>query len=369
MTTLQYEVRYVTGMTYTVLGSVQSFTINKGRVQIQDPFRAGTATIEGRNPSALPTVAIGDRVEIVETTYGSGTEITIFRGVVADYGVNYGMVTQADRWFIRCEDGLATAGRALTSPTGGWAAGTLAESAAINVSAAAGVTVISALPFTTTTTVSAQSVPNTNLLNVLNQLAFTDQARLTSTSYDTVLYVNRDGIGSSPATAVFTDGTMVSALFPLAFDEVVFRSQADSYFDQVVIEPEGLAAQSSGTGDRVFTGQSYDETTTQAGNLADYVLATLVVQDAVPSTISCISEDQPNVDNLLELFVGAGQCAQYQPIILRGSSYQTLIEGATLTANPDQTRFTFNLVSAEAQNFFILDSAISGVLDSSRLGF
>jgi hypothetical protein len=45
------------------------------------------------------------------------------------------------------------------------------------------------------------------------------------------------------------------------------------------------------------------------------------------------------------------------------------MEGATMTANPDASRWTFNIVSSEAQNFFILDSADFGVLDTNRLGF
>jgi hypothetical protein len=40
-----------------------------------------------------------------------------------------------------------------------------------------------------------------------------------------------------------------------------------------------------------------------------------------------------------------------------------------VTANPEQTRFTYNLVSSEALSFFILDNAAFGKLDTDRLGF
>jgi len=40
-----------------------------------------------------------------------------------------------------------------------------------------------------------------------------------------------------------------------------------------------------------------------------------------------------------------------------------------LTGNPDQTRITFNLVSADALNFFRLDNVEFGVLDTNKLGF
>jgi hypothetical protein len=56
-------------------------------------------------------------------------------------------------------------------------------------------------------------------------------------------------------------------------------------------------------------------------------------------------------------------------LILRGVLYNLFVEGGTMTANPDQTRWSFNIVSSEAQNFFILDSTAFGVLDQNKLGF
>jgi hypothetical protein len=56
-------------------------------------------------------------------------------------------------------------------------------------------------------------------------------------------------------------------------------------------------------------------------------------------------------------------------LILRGTAYELFLEGAQITATPDQTRFTFNVVSASAFNFFILNNAVFGVLNTSKLGF
>ena len=361
-----YEVRY--GDTPTVLGNVQSFTITKGRVQIQDPFRAGTATITGRVPSGLPSITIGTRIRIFATNTPMATEL--FNGTVADFKINYGMVASADTWQIDCEDSFAAAGRALTTGTAAWSAGVNTYDAAVAAAAGSGVEIITGA-LATKSLVSAQSVPNTNLLNLLQQLAFTEQGRLTNGGLNvfgvpTLFFFSRDEVGAA-LLAVFSDGSVATAEPITKYDNVQFVSQADSFFEEVLIQPEGLADQKAGSGRRGFTGKSYDVSTTQAQNLAQYVLATLVVNNAVPQQVSCNSESQSN-DKAISLFAFNNAVARVQ-LILRGVVYNLFVEGGTMTANPDESRWTFNIVSSEAQNFFILDSPTFGVLDQNKLGF
>jgi len=56
-------------------------------------------------------------------------------------------------------------------------------------------------------------------------------------------------------------------------------------------------------------------------------------------------------------------------VILRGVNYTAFVEGAVISSDPSQTFMTFYLSSAEAQVGFVLDDAILGVLDTSKLGF
>jgi hypothetical protein len=366
MARYEYEVRY--GDTPTVLDNVQSFTITRGRVQIQDPFKAGTATITGRVPSGLPAITIGTRIRIVVTN--TPMESFVFNGAVSDFKINYGIVAALDTWQIECEDAFAGAGRALTTDTAGWSAGVNTLDAAVAAAAGSGVEIITGF-LDTKSLVSAQSVPNTNLLNVLQQLAFTEQGRMTSNGLNvsgepSLFFFSRDEVGAA-LLAVFSDGSVATAEPIVNYDSVQFVSQADSFFEEVVVQPEGLADQRAGSGRRGFSGRSYDQTTTQAQNLADYVLATLVVNNAVPQQVSCESENQVN-DKAIELFSFNSAVARVQ-LILRGVVYNLFVEGGTMTANPDASRWTFNIVSSEAQNFFILDSADFGVLDQNRLGF
>jgi hypothetical protein len=64
------------------------------------------------------------------------------------------------------------------------------------------------------------------------------------------------------------------------------------------------------------------------------------------------------------MFPGA-QCT----VTLRGTTYNCVIEGATITADPSSTTVTFKLSSADAYAFLRLDDALLGTLDYNKLGF
>jgi hypothetical protein len=372
MPRFNYTVKHLPFGANTTINNVQSLTVNRGRTQIQDPFKAGTATITGRLPSALPTLKIGDDIRIncvgsapAPNTFNGG----VFSGKIADFEINYGIVSAEDTWTIYAEDTLAEAGRALTTDTYSWSAGIAPNEAAFLASANAGISLfrISGTP-PDASTVSAQTLNNANLLTLLNELAFTAQAFIYSTAASGVLTWRDRATFSAIDYGAFTDGTLsIDLSLPISYDSLNFFSQADSFVTQVVVNADGLAAQvSSGSNDRSVSYSSYNQTTTQAKNLADYVLATLQVQNAVPKTISCVSEKQVN-DTMMRSFTLAGT-GERAEIVLRGVRYYVYLNGATLSANPDQTRISYNLVSSDALNFFILDDAFSGVLDTNKLG-
>jgi hypothetical protein len=62
--------------------------------------------------------------------------------------------------------------------------------------------------------------------------------------------------------------------------------------------------------------------------------------------------------------------------VLRGVTYQCLIEGVQISSTPSDTRFTFTLSAAASQAFFILDDNFYGRLQdngppafNNKLGF
>jgi hypothetical protein len=351
------------------IDDLQSISINIGRQQIQDPFKASTAVISGRNPQNLPAFTIGDTIEL--TVFQGGNSVSgliqdvAFVGLVADIAIEYGNIQALDRYTINIEDALAVAGRTFTSTSFSWSAGITTFAAAEAVAADIGYTIENYYPtYTSGSTVSAQSPGTTNALQILNQLAATEQGRLFSTGYAQLAWVNRTALSEDASIVTFNP---VDGSVDCMYEAVTFRSFADSYYEGVIVEPEGLTPQLFGSDGRTYTMKSYDQTTTQAGNLAAYVKATLEVNQAAPQSITAISEVQGNNTGLLAaLQAGTGVRAELQS---RMGIYDVIIEGATVTATPEQTRMTFNVVSADALNFFILDNATFGVLDQNRLGF
>lgn len=367
MALFQYDVTVEIGGG-TLLDNVQTIQITRGRVQIQDPFKAGTAIITGRVPSSLPAgLVIGTEINIQEST-GS---VYMFVGTVADVSISYGNIPEMDVWTIRCEDVLAAAGRAYLPGTGSSPSTNVYDVANI-VANQTSIGVIDVWGIESDSIASSVTYNNQDLLQVLQELIFTDQGRIFPiNSYGTIGWASRAALGQWPEVCLFTDESATLAGYDKVYYQAIdFSSMADSYFDRVLVEPVGLATQSAGATDgRTFTGVSRDATTTQAQNLADYVLQTLQVNTSVPFSVSIVSENQPNQGiGALDAYYYAGQGARAK-LILRGTTYNVFIEGATLTANPDQTRITYNLVSSEAMNFFILDDPTFGVLDSSKLGF
>jgi hypothetical protein len=342
--------------TVTELDNVQGFTITKGRQQVQDPFRVGRAVITGRVPSSLPTISIGDTISI--SNYTASPAVNVFRGEVADFAINYGTVPSLDTWEIICEDGFASLGR--TYATGSFIAGDTPFTAALYlIASVAGLTISNAYPsIGSSSSVSGYSFTNASVFDLIQQLIFTEQGRIYPIQPTQFAWVDRAALGQLPVVCSFSDGTLTPSSPVVKVETAQFYSQADSRFDRVIIEPDGLAAQISGSSTgKTFEAKSFDQTTTQAKNLADYVLQTLQVSEAVPFKVNTSSVLQSNLA-VLDAFVESDRGGRAQ-VILRGVLSNVFLQGATLTATPDQTRFAFNVISSEAQNFFVLDSVPS----------
>jgi hypothetical protein len=367
MAKLTYKVQLVApGGPYDI-ENVTSFVVNKGREQVQDPYKTGTAVITGRDVSEVSGLNIGDTIQIRSMTFNGASYANIFyAGFISDINVNYGNIENMDTWSIQVEDGLAAAGRAITSRTVTAGSTTIAASQAAAVGT--NVLVFDPLGVSSSSKTSGFTLSNANLLTVLNQLIATEQGRLTSVGGAGIVFYGRNTQNIYGTICNFTDGTVASALPAVKFEQILFRSRADSFYTRVIVEPQGLAAQTAGTGDRTYVMASYDETTAQATDLANYVLGTLDVSQDVPSSLVFISENQSVTEGFTAAFFGDDGTRTVN-VTLRGVVYTCFVQGVTIAADPQQTRFTLNLSSSEAAVGFILDSAVFGVLDTSKLGF
>ena len=341
----------------------QQITISRGRTQIQDPAKAGYATITGRDPSQLANYKIGYAVYIY-CEDSQSNKFQLFSGVISDIKINYGIIPALDVWELTVEDAISLLGKRFSKSVS-YNAGYTTEFAAKN----SGYSSLSPryTSFTSGSTVSAQTFSDVNALDLVNKLLYTEQGRIVCDGVATsIFWINRTDIGLMPVVGAFSDNIGTPGLTKAPYNNVVFRSFAESYFTKVLVEPAGLASQESGSGNFVFSVNTFDQSTAQAKNLADYILATLTVNQGVPQSVSFISENQTN-NVVVDAFANVDNCKA--ELVFRGATYNVFVLGGTLSADPAQTRITLNVASSEAVNFFILDSSTFGVLDTNKLGF
>lgn len=336
-----------------LIGNVQSLTIRYGRAKITDTFSAATAVIRGRRPDLLPTINVGDGVNITVLNGMSGYAAG-FR--VADYRIFYGTTAAEDEFEIVCEDAIADLGRAYISTS--MAAGTATITALQSIVTAAGVACANSGG---RSTVSAQTFTNENALEIANKILRTEQGSMFGEDVGEIILIPRI---VQMGFFTFTDGSIAGS--GQKYQSLEFAGIAENYATKVIVEPQGLAAQSAGTGTRVNTLDTYDQTTSQAANLALYVDNLLAYAQNAPTQLTFLGKPLTSVTPI-SLFGRSG--AEGLRIIFRGNTYEAVIYGGSMTVTPADVRVTYNLVGADQVNYFLLNDAVFGTLDNNRLGF
>jgi hypothetical protein len=357
------------------LDDLQTVNITTGRKGVQDPYKAGTANIEGRNPADLPVIEVGDFLRIEAYPPDESLQYFMFQGRIADVQIQYGFVPALDRYTIFAEDALANAGRLNVS--GSWVAGITTAEAADDILAGTGVPITFPTPLKAgASKVSAQTLTNANLLTVLNELVATEQGSITGGANDSIIWQGRQEFTVSNPSALFTDDSEEVSVTPqIAYDVLNFASLADNVATKVIVTPEGLAPQTFGSGTKSFEMKSYDQTTSQAGDLAAYVQSTLTQATDVPFSISSRTSLQSDLF-LIALASTGAQERNFVEVELRGTIYNCIINGATVSSDPSDTRVQLYLFAADLSAFFVLDDNFYGVLQddgppafNNKLGF
>jgi hypothetical protein len=357
------------------LDDLQTVNITTGRKNVQDPYKAGTANIEGRNPADLPVIEVGDFLRIEAYPPDESVQYFMFQGRIADVQIQYGFVPALDRYTIFAEDALANAGR--LNVNGSWVAGITTAEAADDILAGTGVPITFPTPLKAgASKVSAQTLTNANLLTVLNELIATEQGSITGGASDSIIWQGRQEFTVSNPSALFTDDPQEVSVTPqIAYDVLNFASLADNVAAKVIVTPEGLAPQTFGSGTKSFEMKSYDQTTSQAGDLAAYVQSTLTQATDVPYSISSRTSLQSDLF-LIALASTGAQERNFVEVELRGTIYNCIINGATVSSDPQDTRVQLYLFAADLSAFFVLDDDFYGVLQddgppafNNKLGF
>jgi hypothetical protein len=351
--------------TYTVVPNVQALTVNYGRTQPTDDFPAGQISISGILPDSLPSNfrSIGALVQL-KLYQNNATLLTTFYCRTRSLSRTYGTKPNLDTWTF---NGLGDIGRmaeqqltnSFTTTAGNNTTQELSDllaSYGIGNSYIAGDSFISGTTFTT----------STYLNDIAQTLIRTEQGRLIDViTSNGINILSRSYAVSGTALAYFNDlslGTFGD--FDVPYTSVEFLNTGEYKASTVVVEPDGLADQVSGSGRPVLNFASLDQTTSQAANLAGYIKNTLDLNVVRPLSVTVLADAQINNTAVFALYPSA-----LVRLILRGTSYDCVVEGVSIQANPSATQFTYHLSSADAYKFLRLNDAVFGKLDQNRLGF
>ena len=377
-----YKVKYSTdGVTFTTLTNVQNISIRLGRDKQLDAYNASSAEIEIRYPTgyASPIAALKTGTYLkIESPSWLDTIGGCFLGRIRDVRVRYGIpysggVGNADYLTISCEGFFAAVSRmngASYSMSSNTPQNQLTASNAIT-----GVTGGYNRPTGTDPVMAATTVSGTwgdwynQLLTTLNGRMW-DTNALNEINVVSPFWQNPT---NEATTSVFSDTPTINQY---SYDLVDFTSYADNYWTQASITPVGLStvtvtATGATTPYRTYSLNSLNSTTGQATDFANYLTSLYGTQQFRISTISCLME-ATSKNAQLDL-VGSQSPASYPgmriSVVFRGTTYSCIIEGVTISATPESSRYTFTLSSAEQNNYLILDSTVYGTLDYNKLGY
>jgi hypothetical protein len=158
------------------------------------------------------------------------------------------------------------------------------------------------------------------------------------------------------------------------YDQINFGSYADNYYTQVTVDPENFAAATVETGTapfRTLLTNTFNASTAQATDYANYLLSNYDAQGQALLSISCLAEAQSTFK--LDKLFATGYPPIYPgtqvTVTFRGTVFTCIIEGVSITATPESSRYTFYLSGADLNAYLIIGNTVFGKLDNNKLGY
>jgi hypothetical protein len=374
----EYRAYYSTTIagTYTQLSNLVEFSINVGRRHQLDQYGSATATLTFRYPtgfaSPITQLVAGTFIRI------TGTEgfPTNFSGRISNVSVQYGMpysggVGNADYLLIECESWFASLGR-MEGNDYAMPAGTVL-SQVLNSFTQTGVS-MTASAFSPE---MAASTISSTWGDWLNRTAMSMNGRIIDAAQNGQIKVVSP-FDLYESDTVFTDEGPGD--FKQVYNQIEFQSIADNFYTQVTVDPESFPAATvtkagATTPYRTYETNTFNSSTAQAADLANYLLNNYGTSKLAISSISASQRSQGNYFLLDQIGIALGEGGVYAcvgtqiSIEFRGSTYVCVIEGCTVSGTPEDTIYTFHLSGADLNAYLILDNATFGKLDENKLGY
>jgi hypothetical protein len=370
-----YTVSYSTdGITYTALTNVQNIQFSLGRQAQLDQVKASTGSFEMRYPTgfASPITALvaGTRVRVQNTT---GVAYTIWSGridnVSAEYGIPYaGGVGQADYLRVSMEGAFAVTGR-MQGNNYAMAAGSIVSQMS-NASTQTGLTFYFGGP--SSTTLAATTV-STTWGDWVSRVCQSTNSRIWD-AFDSLSVSVISPFAVSINSVNFSDTANNST--NQVYNKINFDSLADNFYTQVTVTPESFGAATvtqagASVPYRAYQANTLNASTSQATDFAQYLLANYGTARFAISSFTCMAEAQSSFQ--LDK-IGAFDNLAYSPgtqvgVTFRGTTYQCIIEGVTMSATPAGASFTYYVSGADLNAYLVLDNPTFGRLDFNKLGY
>ena len=371
--TVSYSLDGISG--FTALTNLQGIQISLGRGAQLDQVKASTATFELRYPTgyASPVTALvsGTYIKIENTT---GSAYTIWRGRISDVSARYGIpfvsgVGQADFLSVTCEGNFAAVGR-MQGENYAMAAGGLSQQCldAYNESGVEIQFITSGgEPQMAATTVSS------TWADWVARAALTVNARLWDSSTANGSWIVSPFF-SNVSTVNFSD-TENNATNQI-YNQINFDSLSDNFYTQIQVDPEsyGVATVTQAGASlpyRTYQVNTLNNSTSQATDYANYLLANYGTAQFAISSFTCMAEAQSSfqLDKIgYESLMPQAPGTQVS-VAFRGTTYQCIIEGVTMSATPAGASFTYFVSGADLNAYLILDNTVFGTLDYNKLGY
>lgn len=374
MTLAAFTVEYSTdGSTWTALSNVTALSITQGRQKLQDTFQPSNASITIRYPngyaSPITALVVGTFVRVKRVGMSAIYNyiwIGTIRDVVAEYGIPYeNNVGNADYLTIAAEGSLALAGRSQGNDYA-IAAGP-ADTQLDDAKDASGVQFEWEYSYGSITQLSASTVSG-SYAEWVNTLAASIGAQVyDGGGFNNVVVRPRDY--NANVTVGFSDTANNST--NQIYDVIRFDSLADDFYTQVEVNTSGYGTVVVNDGVepyRTLRLSTFNNSTGQATDLGQYLLGIYGTASFGISEISCLAEAQASMNLELGTFWW-GLLGVNTTVAFRGTTYYVTVIGASITATPATTRYTYYLADTDLTPYEVLDDPVRGLFDTRKLGW
>jgi len=358
-------------MVFTALSNVQNISVSIGRQRQLDAYNASTVTVTLRYPTGFVTpntnLVSGNFCAIENLTTGQFIFTGVINNVDVSYGIPYaGGIGQADFLTFTAEGSFSRYGRsqglnyAMTADT--------LYNQLINCTTQSGLTVQT---LSTNTQPMAATTVSSTWGDWLNKVLVTINGRIWDSQAAGITTVVTP-FTLATATVNFSD--VANNATNQVYDQISFGSYADNYYTQVTVDPESFAEATVQTGTapfRTLLTNTFNASTAQATDYANYLLQNYNTKGQALLSISCLAEAQATfkLDNLFATGYLPIYSGTQVTVTFRGTVFNCIIEGVSMTATPESSRYTFYLSGADLNAYLILNNTVYGTLDYNKLGY